>query len=128
MREHYVLATKQVPAAHMLEPKHRQESEMRTVHVNAIITGLAFAVIALADVAGSPASAGPIVPPGHYCMTWDIGGSDCSFTSYDQCLATAAGLDAECYGKTARDDREDSTFPSSRAHDSRAYDSRAQMR
>src|ERR1043166_7886781 len=92
--------------------KHRQESEMRKVHGNAIITGLAFVIIALADVAESPASAGPIVPPGHYCMTWDIGGSDCSFTSYDQCLATAAGLDAECYGKTARDDREDSTIPS----------------
>jgi hypothetical protein len=67
-------------------------------------------------------------PPGHYCMTWDIGGSNCSFTSYDQCLATAAGLDAECYGKTAGDDREDSTFPSTRAYDSRAYNSRAQMR
>jgi hypothetical protein len=101
---------------------------MRTVHRNAIIAGLAFAVLALTDVAGSPASAGPIVPPGHYCMTWDIGGSDCSFTSYDQCLATAAGLDAECYGKTARDDREDSRVPNLRPYDSGPYNSRAQMR
>ena len=96
---------------------------MRSVHRNAIITGLAFAVLALADAAGSSASAGPIVPPDHYCMTWDIGGSDCSFTSYAQCLATAAGLDAECYGKTPRDDREDPKIP-----DPRANDSRAQMR
>ena len=94
---------------------------MRTVHRNAIITGLAFAIIALADVAGSPASAGPIVPPGHYCMTWDIGGSDCSFTSYAQCQATAAGLDAECYGETLRDEEH------SQRQDRRGYNSRAQM-
>ena len=37
-------------------------------------------------------------------MTFDIGGSDCSFTSYAECLATASGIYAECYGKTARDD------------------------
>ena len=96
---------------------------MRSVHTNAIIIGLAFAVPALADAAGCSASAGPIVPPGHYCMTWDIGGSDCSFTSYAQCLATAAALAAECYGKTPRDDREDAQIS-----DPRADDSRAQMR
>jgi hypothetical protein len=105
------------------EREREREREMRSVHRNAIITGLAFAVLALADAAGSSARAGPIVPPGHYCMTWDIGGSDCSFTSYAQCLATAAGLDAECYGKTPRDDREDPKIP-----DTRANDSRAQMR
>src|ERR1044072_5147097 len=115
--------------AHWLElEKQTQEREMRTVHRHAILAGLAFAVLSLTDAAGSSASAGPIVPPGHYCMTWDIGGSDCSFTSYDQCLATAAGLDAECYGKTAREDLEHSTIPSTSAYDSPTYDSRAQMR
>lgn len=59
-------------------------------------------------------------PPGHYCMTWDIGGSDCSFTSYAQCQATASGIDAECYGKTLRDDEE------SRIQSRRGYNSRAQ--
>lgn len=93
---------------------------MRSVHRNATIGGLAFTVVALTDAAGSSASAGPIVPPGRYCMTWDIGGSDCSFTSYAQCLATAAGLDAECYGKTDRDDREDSKTPEPRINNSRA--------
>jgi hypothetical protein len=56
----------------------------------------------------SPAQAGPIVPRGHYCLQYDEGGTDCSFTSYNQCLATASGIGAECYGKTARDDAEDS--------------------
>jgi hypothetical protein len=53
---------------------------------------------------GSLAYAGPIVPKGRYCITYDHGGSDCSFTSYLQCLSMASGIDAECYGKTAQDD------------------------
>ena len=93
---------------------------MNTVCKSAMIAGFAFSAFAFATMAGSPVQAGPIVPPGHYCMTWDIGGSDCSFTSYEQCLATAAGLDAECYGKTLRDDED------SQSQDRRGYHSRAQ--
>jgi hypothetical protein len=40
-------------------------------------------------------------------MTFDTRGSDCGFTSYEQCLATASGINAECYGKTARDGSDD---------------------
>jgi hypothetical protein len=47
-------------------------------------------------------TAGPIVPPGHYCLSYDEGGTD--FTSNAQCLETASGIVAECYGRTARDD------------------------
>ena len=32
-----------------------------------------------------------------YCLEYDYGGSDCSFTSLAQCNATASGLDAECF-------------------------------
>jgi hypothetical protein len=83
----------------------------------AALASLTFAVV---TTAASSVQAGPIVPPGHYCMTWDTGGSDCSFTSYDQCLATASALDAECYGKTVRDDRKDSQIDGRRGHDARA--------
>jgi hypothetical protein len=38
-------------------------------------------------------------------MQYTLGGSDCSFTSYAQCEATASGEAAECYGNTVRDDR-----------------------
>jgi hypothetical protein len=38
-------------------------------------------------------------------MQYTVGGSDCSFTSYAECQATASGQDAECYGDTVRDDR-----------------------
>ena len=58
---------------------------------------------------GRSADGGPIVPHGRYCLTYDVGGSDCSFTSYQQCLDTVSGIDAECYGKTAADDRNDQT-------------------
>ncbi|MGY0569865.1 hypothetical protein ACTGJ9_001340 [Bradyrhizobium sp. RDM12] len=40
-------------------------------------------------------------------MTFDAGGSDCGFTSYEKRLATASGIDAECHGKTTRDDSDD---------------------
>jgi len=43
------------------------------------------------------AKAGPIVPSGHDCLEYAEGGTDCSFTSYAQCEATASGLAAECY-------------------------------
>jgi hypothetical protein len=97
------------------------ETTMNRICTSAITTGVAFSAFTFATIAGSSAQAGPIVPPGRYCLTWDIGGSDCSFTSYAQCLATAAGLDAECYGKTLRDD-EDSQY-----QDARGYDTRAQV-
>jgi hypothetical protein len=38
-------------------------------------------------------------------MQYDLGGTDCSFTSYAQCEATASGEAAVCYGNTVRDDR-----------------------
>jgi hypothetical protein len=103
----------------LLERDMNTKSAMKTICKSAMITAFAFS--AFATMAGSSAQAGPIVPPGRYCMTWDIGGSDCSFTSYEQCLATASGLDAECYGKTLRDDED------SRIWNRGGYNSRAQI-
>jgi uncharacterized protein DUF3551 len=34
---------------------------------------------------------------GSYCLEYDEGGSDCSFTSLPECYASAAGIGAECY-------------------------------
>jgi len=80
---------------------------MKTIHELAMVSAIAFSTFALVEISNSSAHAGPIVPPGHYCMTFDTGGSDCSFTSYPECLATASGIDAECFGKTVRDDEYD---------------------
>jgi hypothetical protein len=77
---------------------------MKTVHKFAMASAVAFSAFAFVALAGSAAQAGPITPPGKYCLQYDVGGTDCSFTSYAQCEATAAGGGAECYGNTARDD------------------------
>lgn len=92
---------------------------MNTIHKTAMVTGLAFLAFAFATMAGSSVRAGPIVPPGRYCMTYDTGGSDCSFTSYAQCQATASGIDAGCYGNTPRDD-DDLRIQSRRGYNSQA--------
>jgi hypothetical protein len=78
---------------------------MKTVHKFAMASAVAFSAFAFVALAGSAAQAGPITSPGKYCLQYDEGGTDCGFTSYAQCEATAAGGGSECYGDTVRDDR-----------------------
>jgi hypothetical protein len=80
---------------------------MTKAQTTAVASAVTILLLALADASGSSAYAGPNVPQGRYCLTYDVGGSDCSFTSYPECLATASGIDAECFGKTIRDDLHD---------------------
>lgn len=58
---------------------------------------LVIALSVMAFGATGAAKAGPIVPPRHDCLEYAEGGTDCSFTSYAQCEATASGIAAECY-------------------------------
>jgi len=78
---------------------------MKTAHKWATASAVVFSAFAFVALAGSAAQAGPITPPGKYCMQYDLGGTDCSFASYAQCEATASGEAAVCYGNTVRDDR-----------------------
>lgn len=48
-------------------------------------------------VMAEPASAAPHSAPVNYCMSYDDGATDCSFTSKAQCEASASGRIAECY-------------------------------
>jgi aerobic-type carbon monoxide dehydrogenase small subunit (CoxS/CutS family) len=80
---------------------------VRTVQKVAIASIFAFSPLAFFSMMASTAQAGPIVPLDHYCLAYDLGGTDCSFTSYAQCQATASGLAAVCYGKTVRDEQHD---------------------
>lgn len=91
---------------------------MKTTHKMAMASAVAFSALAFVAMSGSTAEAGPITPPGAYCMAFDLGGSDCSFTSYAQCEATASGMAAVCYGNTVRDD-EGLANPGPRNHASR---------
>ena len=79
------------------------ERFMKTIHKLAMASAVVSSAFALLAMTAPAAQAGPTVP-GHYCLLYDRGGTDCSFTSYAQCEATASGLAAECYGKTIRDD------------------------
>lgn len=80
---------------------------VRTIQKVAIALIFAFSPLAFFSMMAATARAGPIVPLGHYCLAHDLGGTDCSFTSYAQCQATASGLAAVCYGKTVRDEQHD---------------------
>lgn len=75
--------------------------DMKIISMMAITSVVALSVVAFG--ATGAANAGPIVPPGHDCLEYAKGGTDCSFTSYAQCEATASGLAAECYAPAARD-------------------------
>jgi hypothetical protein len=44
------------------------------------------------------AQAGPTNPAGNTCLVFNEAGSDCGFSSYSQCEATASGVGVECYG------------------------------
>jgi Protein of unknown function (DUF3551) len=82
------------------------EGIMKRVQGIAIAPAMAFCLMMI-GAAESLAYAGPNVPRGHYCLSHDTGGADCGFTTDAQCLATASGIDGECYGKTVRDDDND---------------------
>jgi Protein of unknown function (DUF3551) len=79
-----------------------RELDMKIISMTAIASVIALSIAALG--ATGAAKAGPIVPRGHACLQYDEGGTDCSFTSYAQCEATASGIAAECYAGVARDD------------------------
>jgi hypothetical protein len=77
------------------------EKVIKTIGKIATAFAVAFSAFALTATPGSAQNVAPaIIAPGHYCLSYDGGGSDCSFTSYAQCEATASGQDAECYGNT----------------------------
>jgi hypothetical protein len=78
---------------------------MKTSYKFAAVSAVAFSALAFAALAGSAAQAGPITPPGRDCMLYTLGDTDCSFTGYAQCEATASDEAADCYGNTVRDDR-----------------------
>jgi hypothetical protein len=77
---------------------------MKSISMIASASAVALSALAFAITPGA-AKAGPIVPPGRYCLSYNEDGTDCSYTSYARCLATASGIGAECYGDTFRDDQ-----------------------
>ena len=76
---------------------------MTTFHRMITTTAAAFSTLALVALTGPSAQAETMARPGTYCLSYGEGGTDCSFTSYAQCEATASGQTAECYGPGAQE-------------------------
>ena len=83
------------------------ERVVKTIRKIAIASAVAFSAFAFTATPGSAARVGrAITPPHQYCLSYDAGGSDCSFTSYAMCEAEASGQAAGCYGNTPADDKD----------------------
>jgi hypothetical protein len=74
---------------------------MKSISVMALASAVAFSTLAFG---ATPGTAEPTLPPGRYCLSYDQGGTDCSFTSYAQCARAASGIGADCYGSVFFDD------------------------
>jgi Protein of unknown function (DUF3551) len=75
---------------------------MTTIHRIITASAAAFSMLGLVTLAGPSAQAETMARLGTYCLYYGEGGTDCSFTSYAQCEATASGQNAECYGPAAQ--------------------------
>ena len=79
---------------------------MKTIDKIATASAVAFSAFAFTATPGSADTRSPaVIPRGHYCLSYNAGGFDCSFTSYAQCEAAASGQAAECFGNTPADDK-----------------------
>jgi Protein of unknown function (DUF3551) len=74
---------------------------MKTISMMAVAATIAFSAVSFAATPGA-AKKGPVTPPGHYCLSYEAG-TDCNFTSYAQCEATASGIGGNCIQQDAGD-------------------------
>ena len=78
---------------------------MKKIRELTMVSAIVLSTFALVKMSGFAAYAGPIVPRGHSCLTYDEGGSDCSFTSYAEYVETESGIDAVCFDNIAHGER-----------------------
>jgi hypothetical protein len=76
---------------------------MKIISVIALASAIALCPLAFSATPGM-AKPKPALPPGRYCLSYDQGGTDCSFTSPAQCETTASAIGADCYGRVFLDD------------------------
>ena len=73
------------------------EKTMSKAYKTAAVMLIAASAAALIAARGSAAAATSESQPVSYCLLYNHGGADCSFTSKTQCEATASGREGECY-------------------------------
>jgi hypothetical protein len=74
---------------------------MKTISMMAVAATIGFSAVSFAATPGA-AKRGPITPQEHYCLSYEAG-TDCNFTSYAQCEATASGIGGNCIQQGAGD-------------------------
>jgi hypothetical protein len=73
---------------------------MKTISMAAVAATLAFSAVAFAATPGA-AKREPATASEHYCLSYEAG-TDCGFTSYAQCEATASGIGGSCIQQNDR--------------------------
>jgi hypothetical protein len=71
---------------------------MKTITMMAVTAAIAFSAASFAATP-APTKKGQ-TSPGHYCLAYEAG-YDCSFTSLEQCKASAAGIGGDCVHQDA---------------------------
>jgi hypothetical protein len=76
---------------------------MKTIYVMATATAIVLSAVSFiaTTAAARPTKAESNTLPEHYCLSYEAG-TDCSFTSYAQCEATASGIGGTCTVQEAR--------------------------
>jgi hypothetical protein len=75
-----------------------ERRNMKTITMMAVAAAIAFSA---ASFAATPsATKKGQTSPGHYCLAYEAG-TDCSFTSLEQCQAMAAGIGGNCVHQDA---------------------------
>jgi hypothetical protein len=77
---------------------------MKTIRELTMVSAIVPSTFALVKMSGSAAYPGRLYP-GAICLTYDEGGSDCSFTSYAEYVETESGIDAVCFDNIAHGER-----------------------
>jgi hypothetical protein len=75
-----------------------ERRNMKTITIMAVAAAIAFSAVSFA--ATPDAAKKGQTSPGHYCLSYEAG-SDCSFTSLEQCQATASGIGGNCVHQDA---------------------------
>jgi hypothetical protein len=79
---------------------------MKTIYMMAVAAAIAFSAASFTAAAAKAAKAESGTHPEHYCLAYEAG-SDCNFTSYAQCEATAAGIGGGCVEQRTGDGARD---------------------
>jgi hypothetical protein len=75
-----------------------ERRNMKTITMMAVAAAIAFSAASFAATPGATKKGQ--TSPGHYCLAYEAG-TDCNFTSLEQCQATASGIGGNCVHQEA---------------------------